>query len=104
PVNDRLVPLDIAQPAMLRTCSVSELAESARLGVFSGSVINTDTGEVLFDRDGAAPATPADLVKVLTGVAAIASLGPDFQFVTRVYEGSEAGSIVLVGGGDPTLS
>lgn len=104
PVSDRLVPLDIAQPAMLRTCSVSELAEDARLGVFSGSVINADTGEVLFDRDGDAPATPADLVKVLTGVAAIASLGPEFQFVTRVYEGSEAGSIVLVGGGDPTLS
>src|SRR5690606_30209715 len=53
---------------------------------------------------GEAGATPGDLVKVLTGVAAIASLGPDFQFVTRVYEGSEPGSIVLVGSGDPTLS
>ncbi|HRQ00790.1 MAG TPA: D-alanyl-D-alanine carboxypeptidase [Terrimesophilobacter sp.] len=104
PIEDRLVPLDIAQPAILRTCSVSELAENARLGVFSGTVINIDTGEVLFDRDGDAGATPADLVKVLTGVAAIASLGPDFQFTTRVYAGTEPGSIVLVGGGDPTLS
>src|SRR5690606_3460554 len=47
---------------------------------------------------------PADLVKVLTGVAAIASLGADFTFSTRVYEGTEPGSIVLVGAGDPTLS
>src|SRR5690606_29828922 len=104
PVADRLVPLDIAQPATLRTCSVSDLAENVRLGVFAGSVINAETGEVLFDRAGEAAATPADLVKVLTGVAAIASLGPDFRFSTSVYAGSEPGSIVIVGSGDPTLS
>lgn len=103
-VDDRLTPLDIAQPAVLRTCSVGELAENVRLGVFAGSVINARTGEVLFDRAGEVGATPADLVKVLTGVAAIASLGPDYQFSTRVYAGSEPGSIVLVGSGDPTLS
>src|SRR5690606_18633301 len=94
----------IAQPATLRTCSVAELTENPRLGVFAGSVINAETGEVLFDRAGEAAATPGDLVKVLTGVAAIASLGPDFQFTTRVFAGSEPGSIVIVGDGDPTLS
>lgn len=104
PIPERLVPLDIAQPATLRTCSVAELAENVRLGVFSGSVINIDTGEVLFDRDGDVGAAPGDIVKVLTGVAAIASLGPQFQFETKVFAGSEPGSIVLVGGGDPTLS
>lgn len=104
PIDDRLVPLDIAQPAMLRTCSVSHLAESVRLGVFSGTVINAQTREVLFDRDGEAAAYPADLVKVLTGVAAIASLGPTFEFSTRVYAGTEPGSVVIVGSGDPTLS
>lgn len=104
PVEDRLIPLDIAQPAALRTCSVGDLVENVRLGVFAGSVVNARTGEVLFDRAGEAGATPGDLVKVLTGVAAIASLGPDFQFSTRVYAGSEPGSIVLVGSGDPTLS
>lgn len=104
PVEDRLTPLDVAQPSSLRTCSVSELAESARLGIFAGSVINARTGEVLFDRAGDVAATPADLVKVLTGVAAIAALGPLEQFSTQVYQGSEPGSVVLVGGGDPTLS
>jgi len=104
PIEDRLVPLDIAQPAALRACSVSELAGNVRLGLFSGSVINVDTGEVLFDRDGEVGAAPADIGKVLTGVAAIASLGPQFQFTTRVFAGTEPGSIVLVGGGDPTLS
>lgn len=104
PVENRLVPLDIAQPATLRTCSVAELAENVRLGVFSGAVVNATTGEVLFDRDGDVAANPGELVKVLTGVAAIASLGADFQFSTRAYVGTEPGSIVLVGGGDPTLS
>jgi D-alanyl-D-alanine carboxypeptidase/D-alanyl-D-alanine-endopeptidase (penicillin-binding protein 4) len=32
------------------------------------------------------------------------TIGPDFRMSTRVYEGSAPGSIVLVGGGDPTLS
>lgn len=104
PIEDRTIPLDIAQPAALRTCSVAELAENVRLGVFAGSVINAKTGEVLFDRAGDVSATPGDLVKVLTGVAAIASLGPEFQFTTQVFAGSEPGSIVLVGDGDPTLS
>src|SRR5690606_17861653 len=103
-ISDRLIPLDIAQPAALRTCSIAELAADPRLGVFSGAVINADTGDVLFDRDGEAGAPPADIVKVLTAVAAIASLGADFRFSTKVYKGTEAGSIVLVGGGDPTLS
>ena len=44
------------------------------------------------------------MLKVLTASAAIAVLGADFQIPTRVFTGSTAGTIVLVGYGDPTLS
>jgi D-alanyl-D-alanine carboxypeptidase/D-alanyl-D-alanine-endopeptidase (penicillin-binding protein 4) len=59
---------------------------------------------VLFSRAGDVPARTGSVLKVLTASAAIAVLGPDYRLTTKVVEGSEPGTIVLVGGGDPTLS
>lgn len=100
----RPVPATVAAATHLRTCSVVALAADPRLMTFEGSVINADTGEVLFDRAAAKPAPTASVLKTLTAAAALATLGPDHQLTTRVYEGSTPGSIVLVGGGDPTIS
>ena len=44
------------------------------------------------------------MLKILTAAAALAILGPDARLTTKVYKGAEPGSIVLVGGGDPTLN
>ncbi len=100
----RNVPADVVPASLLRTCSIDALAQDPRLLTFAGSVINVTTGEVLFDRSAAVGAPPASVLKVLTSAAALATIGPDFQMATRVYEGSLPGSIVLVGGGDPTIS
>ncbi len=67
-------------------------------------VMNANTGEVLLDRDGATPNRTASVMKVVTSAAALAALGPDYRFTTRVVRGSEPGTVVLVGGGDPTLT
>ncbi|MFC7646835.1 D-alanyl-D-alanine carboxypeptidase [Streptosporangium lutulentum] len=48
--------------------------------------------------------TPASTTKLVTAVASLASLGPDARLSTRVVRGSSPGSIILVGGGDPTLA
>ena len=37
-------------------------------------------------------------------MAALAVLGPAARFTTRVVHGSAPGSVILVGGGDPTLA
>ena len=103
-VPPRPVPTELAPAAALRTCSISALATDPRLLTFAGSVINASTGEVLFDRSADVAASPASVLKVLTAAAAIATIGPDFQMATRVFQGSIPGSIVLVGRGDPTLS
>lgn len=71
---------------------------------FSGAVTNAATGELLFDRKAATPVSQGSVLKVLTAAAALNILGPDYTLSTRVYEGSLPGSIVLVGGGDPTIS
>jgi len=88
----------------LRTCSIAGPAGSAGLGSFSGTVINTATGEVLWDRGGAVGVATASVMKLLTSATALADLTANYRFSTTVYAGATAGSIVLVGGGDPTLS
>lgn len=87
-----------------RTCTVSRAARDPRLMRFQGQVRNARTGEVLFDRKGAKASRAASVMKVLTSAAALQVLGPDHRLTTRVVEGTRRGEIVLVGGGDVTLS
>ena len=88
-----------------RTCSVAELLKDPRLMNFSGVVLNANTDEVLFDRNASVPAATASVMKTLTAAAAILTLGPNYRVETRVYQDSvDPGIIILVGGGDPTLS
>lgn len=91
-------------PRPVRTCSIAAAAADPDLGTLAASVINAETGEVLFDRDGSTPRPTASVLKLLTAAAALETLGPDARFTTRVLDGPRAGSIVLVGGGDPTLA
>jgi D-alanyl-D-alanine carboxypeptidase/D-alanyl-D-alanine-endopeptidase (penicillin-binding protein 4) len=46
---------------------------------------------------------PASTTKLLTATAALATLGPDHTFTTRVVASPNARRVVLVGGGDPYL-
>ena len=88
----------------LRMCSISSLAQDPRLATFEGQVRDAATGRVLFDRNGSTPERTASVMKVITSAAALAALGPDRRIATTVVRGSEPGTVVLVGGGDPTLS
>ncbi|MET4703152.1 D-alanyl-D-alanine carboxypeptidase/D-alanyl-D-alanine-endopeptidase [Frigoribacterium sp. UYMn621] len=104
PTPARDVPAAIAAATRLRTCSVVAPATDPNLLTFQASVINATTGEVLFDRGGATPSRTASVLKTLTAAAALNVLGPDYQISTKVYAGATPGTVVLVGGGDPTLS
>jgi D-alanyl-D-alanine carboxypeptidase/D-alanyl-D-alanine-endopeptidase (penicillin-binding protein 4) len=85
-------------------CSIDGLADDARLRDFRGYVSDADTGERLFTERGDTPAPTGSVLKVLTATAALEVLGGDYRLKTRVVEGKAAGTIVLVGRGDPTLS
>jgi serine-type D-Ala-D-Ala carboxypeptidase/endopeptidase (penicillin-binding protein 4) len=65
-------------------------------------VADARTGQVLYSDNASALATPASTTKVVTAVAALAMLGPDARFTTAVR--AEGGTLMLVGGGDPTLA
>lgn len=106
PVVDppRTAPTVEVEPSRLRTCSIQNLASDPVLGSFSAAVVNASTGELLFDRGADEPVRTGSVMKTLTAAAALAVLGPDYQLVTRTVTGETPGSVVLVGGGDATLS
>jgi serine-type D-Ala-D-Ala carboxypeptidase/endopeptidase (penicillin-binding protein 4) len=100
----RAVPATVPTPTGIRTCSVAARASDERLASLRGVVINVETGEVLYNRDGDAASSTGTANTALTATAAITQLGADYQLSTRVVDGNLPGSIVLLGGGDPTLS
>jgi D-alanyl-D-alanine carboxypeptidase/D-alanyl-D-alanine-endopeptidase (penicillin-binding protein 4) len=79
--------------------------DSAVFGPDKAAVVtDLSTGQLLFARDAGAPFAPASTAKLATAVAALEVLGPAGQFRTRVTAGRGRSSIVLIGGGDPTLT
>ena len=72
------------------------------------SVLDADTGAVVYSRRSSSANLPASNAKVLTAVAAMHVLGPDHRFTTdvvrrgKVTDGVLNGSLYLVGHGDPT--
>ena len=97
-------PKSLATGAGLAT-ALAPLLRSPALGPQPGiTVTDLATGGVLFSRNGTVPATPASSQKLTTAAAALAALGPAARLTTAVTAGRTAGTIVLVGGGDPTLA
>ena len=88
----------------LRSALAGPLSAAAVGSQVSVLVADAVTGRVLLSEDGTRLSTPASTTKLATAEAALAVLGAGARFTTRVVLGQAAGSIVLVGGGDPTLA
>ncbi|HYB15182.1 MAG TPA: D-alanyl-D-alanine carboxypeptidase/D-alanyl-D-alanine-endopeptidase [Streptosporangiaceae bacterium] len=88
----------------LRSALAGPLSAPALGPQVSVLVADPVTGRVLLSEHGAELATPASTAKLATALAALAVLGGGARFTTRVVDGAGPGSIVLVGGGDPTLA
>lgn len=85
--------------------ALSPLFDDPALGPLrTGTVLDALTGRPLFGRGADTPAIPASTTKIATAVAALQLLGPDFRITTSVVPAAIPGGIVLVGGGDPTLT
>ncbi|WP_374206025.1 D-alanyl-D-alanine carboxypeptidase/D-alanyl-D-alanine endopeptidase [Streptomyces roseoverticillatus] len=68
----------------------------------SAAVVDVATGQQLYGADQDTPYTPASTIKTATAAAALAALGPDHRIETTVV--GDGDTVVLVGGGDPTLT
>lgn len=74
------------------------------LGRFTGRITDALTGRQLWEQGADVPMQPASANKLLTAAAALLTLDRDDRLTTRVLAGDRPGVVVLVGGGDQTLS
>ena len=93
-------------PVAARLAAVlAPLIADRRLGTsVSASVVDAETGRSLYDLRGSTPVAPASANKIATATAVLAAVGPERRLVTSAVAGARPGDVVLVGGGDPTLS
>ncbi|MEU0533633.1 D-alanyl-D-alanine carboxypeptidase/D-alanyl-D-alanine endopeptidase [Amycolatopsis tolypomycina] len=83
---------------------LASAAGNSALGQLTGSVIDPVTGTVLWDHGSSTPVTPASTTKVLTSAAALLSLDHNLRLSTKIVQGADPGTVILVGGGDTTLT
>ncbi|WP_033261647.1 D-alanyl-D-alanine carboxypeptidase/D-alanyl-D-alanine endopeptidase [Amycolatopsis vancoresmycina] len=79
-------------------------AGSGALGQLTGSVVDPVSGTTLWDHSSGTPVTPASTTKVLTSAAALLSLDHNLRLSTKIVQGADPGTVILVGGGDTTLT
>ena len=80
------------------------LAESPAVGDLTASVVDDATGQVLWERRSRDARIPASTTKLLTAVAALTRLPADARVDTVLARGAEPDTLVVVPGGDPTMS
>jgi D-alanyl-D-alanine carboxypeptidase/D-alanyl-D-alanine-endopeptidase (penicillin-binding protein 4) len=82
---------------------LTPLLDDPALGPDPGAaVVDADTGEALLGDRAQQPVIPASSLKIVTALAVLDSQGPQRQLPTSVVRNPD-GSLVLVGGGDPSL-
>ncbi len=81
-----------------------------KYGISSLTVLNAETGEVVFSNNGSIGLASASTLKTVTSATAYYLLGPDFTWETKLgYSGTVSadgildGDLILIGSGDPTL-
>ena len=88
---------------------VAALAAALRADPRTGKSTNVyvadyTTGALIASLDGEDPQVPASTTKLLTAVAALEQLGPDFTFDTTVRWSEASSTLTLVAGGDLMLA
>lgn len=84
--------------------ALNKAVNASALGTLTGEVTDPATGKVLWSRNPDKPLTPGSAFKLLTMAAVLLTVDPSTRLTTRVVAGDTPDSVILVGGGDPTLS
>ena len=84
--------------------ALAAAAGNSALGQLTGSVVDPVSGTTLWDHNSATAVTPASTTKVLTSAAALLSLDPNTRLSTKIVQGADPSTVILVGGGDVTLT
>jgi D-alanyl-D-alanine carboxypeptidase/D-alanyl-D-alanine-endopeptidase (penicillin-binding protein 4) len=93
-----------------RIAAFLDASPVARTSFWGVRIVSLEQNRVLFERNANRLFVPASNAKLFTTALALARLGPDYRFQTRVLADRTPGddgaveSLRLVGGGDPNLS
>ncbi|MEE1942572.1 D-alanyl-D-alanine carboxypeptidase/D-alanyl-D-alanine-endopeptidase [Streptomyces sp. TRM 70361] len=102
--DDPAAPAPAPAPARLAAV-LDPLLERDVLGtVRTAAVVDVATGRQLYGSEADRAVTPASTIKIATAAAALSAAGPEHRIATRVVWDAAERRIVLVGGGDPTLT
>ena len=84
---------------------IDQLRHRSKLGTSTIGyvVVDAQTGEELAAHNATELFIPASNQKIVTSVAALSVLGPEFTFETRVLYDEEANRLIVKGDGDPAL-
>ncbi|MER7644666.1 MULTISPECIES: D-alanyl-D-alanine carboxypeptidase/D-alanyl-D-alanine endopeptidase [unclassified Streptomyces] len=84
---------------------LTPLLGDAALGTrHTAAVVDISSGKRLYGVGVDDALTPASTTKIATAVAALSAMGPDHRLTTRAALEPDTKELVLVGGGDPTLT
>ncbi|MBT4261092.1 MAG: hypothetical protein HOD89_01340, partial [Thiotrichales bacterium] len=75
---------------------------STPAAVWGVRIEDSESGEVVYSRNGDTPFIPASVTKLITTAVALDHLGPDYTFTTHL-QFPVNGDLYIIGGGDPTL-
>jgi D-alanyl-D-alanine carboxypeptidase/D-alanyl-D-alanine-endopeptidase (penicillin-binding protein 4) len=97
---------DAAQPTTegLRQALAPVLGSAALGPSVAFEVVDAGSGDSLYGVAAQTPLVPASTTKLLTGAAALTTIGPGTTLATRAVTGTSDSEIVLVGGGDVLLA
>ncbi|NEC91300.1 D-alanyl-D-alanine carboxypeptidase/D-alanyl-D-alanine-endopeptidase [Streptomyces sp. SID12501] len=70
----------------------------------TAAVVDVATGKRLYGLGAGEALVPASTTKIATAVAALSAMGADHRLTTRAALEPDTDELVLVGGGDPTLT
>ena len=98
----RPVPTEPVGASAVRTCSVGSAMNDTLLGTQT-VVVFDESGSPLLTNNAEDPIPMGSVMKVITAAVALDILGKDGRLTTRVVDGSTAGTVIVIGGGDPTL-
>jgi D-alanyl-D-alanine carboxypeptidase len=94
---DRLSPSAI--PAVFQTLSDSKfLADPSMI------LVDTKTGDVVFERNSTQARKPASVIKLLSATSVLSYIDAQKVFNTNIYLGADPGTIVINGEYDPWIS
>lgn len=94
-------------PAALKSSTISPILKSAAnsktLAYPGMMLVDPSTGESIFEYSADSLRMPASLLKIISAVALLDYVEPDFRFTTEILTGSEPNTLVIAGSLDPWM-